>query len=173
MYRLIILLVLLVGVLYSLHLLVQDYQALTAAPKLLRFLFKRDLRSSQHLRGSVRWRRILQHDPIQCARYLYCDLGARPPNNSVGRGFVYMLTLKPHDEDLQSLEYFQMAYHRGQLGGHVGFVGLDDLYILEADRGSKDTFKALPDQATHHILSPDVRSPLGVKTRLSAILDIN
>ncbi|XP_037870452.1 uncharacterized protein LOC105841682 [Bombyx mori] len=120
MYRLIILLVLLVGVLYSLHLLVQDYQALTAAPKLLRFLFKRDLRSSQHLRGSVRWRRILQHDPIQCARYLYCDLGARPPNNSVGRGFVYMLTLKPHDEDLQSLEYFQMAYHRGQLGGIFG-----------------------------------------------------
>lgn len=32
---------LLLGVLYSIHILVQDYQAVTA-PKLLRLLFKRD-----------------------------------------------------------------------------------------------------------------------------------
>ena len=41
---------------------------------------------------AVRWKRILLCDPIQCARYLYCELGAQPANNEVLRGFVYMLT---------------------------------------------------------------------------------
>ncbi|KAJ8721632.1 hypothetical protein PYW07_002407 [Mythimna separata] len=112
--RLIILLALLVGVLYSLHLLVQDYQALTAASKLLRFLFKRDLTSSQiNTKPAVRWKRILQCDPIQCARYLYCELGAQPASNEVLRGFVYMLTLDPSEQDSAAHTVFKEAYEHG------------------------------------------------------------
>lgn len=46
--RLIILMGLMLGVLYSLHLLVKDYQALTG-PKLLRLLFKRDANATNSM----------------------------------------------------------------------------------------------------------------------------
>ncbi|XP_021201412.3 uncharacterized protein LOC110384450 [Helicoverpa armigera] len=110
--KLIILLALLVGVLYSLHLLVQDYQALTAASKLLRFLFKRDLSSQNTVKPAVRWKRILLCDPIQCARYFYCELGAQR-NNEVLQGFVYMLTLEPTENDSSAHAVFKEAYEHG------------------------------------------------------------
>ncbi|XP_035434245.2 uncharacterized protein LOC118265465 isoform X1 [Spodoptera frugiperda] len=113
--KLIILLALLVGVLYSLHLLVQDYQALTAASKLLRFLFKRDLSSQMYTKPAVRWKRILLCDPIQCARYFYCELGAQPVNNEVLRGFVYMLTLEPTEQDSYAHSVFKEAYDHGMM----------------------------------------------------------
>lgn len=40
---------------------------------------------------TVRWRKILLHDHIQCARYLYCNLGAHSPDNEMQRSFIYML----------------------------------------------------------------------------------
>ncbi|XP_075974411.1 uncharacterized protein LOC142975453 isoform X2 [Anticarsia gemmatalis] len=113
--RLIILLALLVGVLYSLHLLVKDYQALTAASKLIRMLFKRDVGSHNYTKPAVRWRRILLYDPIQCARYLYCELGAQPPNNEVRQGFIYMLTLEPDEENASAHGVFKEAYDHGRL----------------------------------------------------------
>ncbi|XP_026315625.1 uncharacterized protein LOC113226988 isoform X2 [Hyposmocoma kahamanoa] len=112
--KLIILLALLIGVLYCIHLLVKDYQALQA-PKLLRMLFKRDV-NLQKTRPNVRWRKILQHDTIQCTRLLFCDLGVRPPDTEVRRGFVFMLTLNPHEEDSSSQTEFQKAYRFGKLG---------------------------------------------------------
>ncbi|KAJ8730924.1 hypothetical protein PYW08_002337 [Mythimna loreyi] len=111
--RLIILLALLVGVLYSLHLLVKDYQALTTASKLLRALFKRDLSSQSYTKPAVRWKRILLYDPIQCARYFYCELGAQPNNDEVLRGFVYMLTLDPTEQDSAAHSVFKEAYDYG------------------------------------------------------------
>ncbi|RVE52642.1 hypothetical protein evm_002761 [Chilo suppressalis] len=111
--RLIILLALLVGVLYCLHLLVKDYQALTA-PRLLRFLFKRDVNSFNNtVRPGVRWKMILMHDPIQCARYLFCDLGSRSSHTDVQKGFIYMLTLEPRQQDILSHEVFLKAYNYG------------------------------------------------------------
>lgn len=41
---------------------------------------------------TVRWKKILKYDPIQCARYLYCDVGARLADNELRRGLIYMLT---------------------------------------------------------------------------------
>ncbi|XP_049868143.1 uncharacterized protein LOC126368291 [Pectinophora gossypiella] len=110
--RLIILLALLVGVLYCLHLLVKDYQALTAG-RILRFLFKRDVNSQNYSKPNVRWKKILQFDPIQCARLLYCDIGARPAENQVRRGFAFMLTLEPREEDKSAQEEFIRAYNFG------------------------------------------------------------
>ncbi|XP_073948875.1 uncharacterized protein [Choristoneura fumiferana] len=103
---------LMLGVLYSLHLLVKDYQALTA-PRLLRLLFKRDANATSYTKPHVRWRRILHHDPIKCAQYLYCDLGARPAGDKLRDGFVFMLMLEPHDEDKSSHEVFLQAYKSG------------------------------------------------------------
>ncbi|XP_037298414.1 uncharacterized protein LOC115443061 [Manduca sexta] len=117
--KLIILLGLLLGVLYSIHLLVQDYQALTAAAKFLRFLYKRDVTSQTHVKPSVRWKRILFYDPIQCARYFYCELGARPPNNELVRGFIYMLTLEPKAEDESAHGVFKKAYNQGRNAGSI------------------------------------------------------
>ncbi|CAH0581166.1 unnamed protein product [Chrysodeixis includens] len=109
--KLIILLALLVGVLYSLHILVQDYQALSGS-KFLRFLFKRDLSAQNVTKPAVRWKRILRCDPIQCARYFYCELGAAP-NNEERRGFVYMLTLEPTEEESTAHAVFKEAYNYG------------------------------------------------------------
>ncbi|CAH0714250.1 unnamed protein product, partial [Brenthis ino] len=111
--RLILLLGLLIGVLYCLHILAQDYQAISA-PKLLRFLFKRDINSTGS-KPTVRWKKILKYDPIQCARYLYCDLGARLPDNELRRGFIYMLTLGVKEEDKIAQEVFKTAYYEGKL----------------------------------------------------------
>ncbi|KAG7306160.1 hypothetical protein JYU34_008755 [Plutella xylostella] len=113
--KLIILLALLVGVLYCIHLLVKDYQAVTA-PRLLRLLFKRDLSSSQKHKPYVRWKKILHHDAIQCARFVYCSLGYEPLHSEVQGGFVYMLTLPPREEDKSSMEAFQGAYDIGEAG---------------------------------------------------------
>ncbi|XP_063822994.1 uncharacterized protein LOC135072898 [Ostrinia nubilalis] len=115
--RLLILLALLVGVLYCLHLLVKDYQALTA-PRLLRMLFKRDTNSMNESISDwsphVRWRMILHHDPIQCARYLYCELGATSNKHTeLQHGFVYMLTLNPKEVDRTSRDVFIQAYNYG------------------------------------------------------------
>ncbi|XP_072939162.1 uncharacterized protein [Epargyreus clarus] len=112
--KLIILLALLIGVLYGIHILVQDYQAITA-PKLLRLLFKRDVSSHHQYKPHVRWRKVLQYDPIQCARLLYCDLGVEAPDSEVGRGFIFMLTLEPREEDKSSLDVFKKAYQFGRL----------------------------------------------------------
>ncbi|CAG4972171.1 unnamed protein product [Parnassius apollo] len=112
-FKLIILLGLLLGVLYCIHILVQDYQAVTA-PKLLRILFKRDISSHQHNRSNVRWRKILMYDRIQCIRFLYCELGTRPLDEEIRRGFVLMLSLEPREEDSSSLVIFKQAYEYGQ-----------------------------------------------------------
>ncbi|CAB3223829.1 unnamed protein product [Arctia plantaginis] len=113
--RLIILLALLVGVLYSLHLLVKDYQALSAGSRLLRMLFKRDTSSQIYTKPAVRWKRILRYDPIQCGRYFYCELGAQPANNEVRQGFIYMLKLKPSEENKSAHSIFQEAYETGKI----------------------------------------------------------
>ncbi|XP_013142429.1 PREDICTED: uncharacterized protein LOC106106398 [Papilio polytes] len=116
-YKLIILLGLSLGVLYCIHILVQDYQAVTAS-KLLRFLFKRDISSHNYTRPSVRWRKILMYDRIQCARFLYCTLGAATaaagPDGEIRRGLILMLSLDPRDEDKDSLEVFETAYEFGR-----------------------------------------------------------
>ncbi|XP_063384418.1 uncharacterized protein LOC134670535 [Cydia fagiglandana] len=119
--KLIVLLGLLLGVLYCIHLLVQDYQALSAPRMLFRFLFKRDVNAQNYTKPHVRWRRILLHDPIQCARYLYCDLGARPSDTEPRKGFVVMLTLDPHAEDKLSHEVFAKAYESGKLNSDAEY----------------------------------------------------
>ncbi|XP_050346897.1 uncharacterized protein LOC126771182 [Nymphalis io] len=111
--KLLTLLGLLVGVLYCLHILAQDYQAITA-PKLLRLLFKRDINSKKIYTPTVRWSRILKYDPLQCARYLYCDLGARSPDSDLRRGLIYMLALEVKEEDKIALTEFESAYSRGK-----------------------------------------------------------
>ncbi|CAH2235740.1 uncharacterized protein LOC120627553 [Pararge aegeria] len=111
--KLLILLGLLIGVLYGLHILAQDYQAITA-PKLLRLLFKRDLSTITNYKATVRWRKILQYDAIQCARLLYCDLGAHLPDNEFRRGFTYMLAVDTKKEDKAALEEFKTAYFHGR-----------------------------------------------------------
>ncbi|KAL0831122.1 hypothetical protein ABMA28_001992 [Loxostege sticticalis] len=123
--RLLILLALLVGVLYCLHLLVKDYQALTA-PRLLRMLFKRDTNSMNESISAwtphVRWRMILHHDPIQCARYLYCELGATNiKHTDLQRGFVYMLSLEPKELDRTSRDVFLQAYNYGATYKNGGY----------------------------------------------------
>ncbi|XP_014359419.2 uncharacterized protein LOC106711576 [Papilio machaon] len=115
-YKLIILLGLLLGVLYCIHILVQDYQAVTAS-KILRFLFKRDTSSHNYTRPSVRWRKILMYDGIQCTRFLYCALGTATEARSDGevrRGLILMLSLEPRGEDKDSLEVFESAYEFGR-----------------------------------------------------------
>ncbi|XP_075974412.1 uncharacterized protein LOC142975453 isoform X3 [Anticarsia gemmatalis] len=67
------------------------------------------------MKPAVRWRRILLYDPIQCARYLYCELGAQPPNNEVRQGFIYMLTLEPDEENASAHGVFKEAYDHGRL----------------------------------------------------------
>ncbi|XP_052754714.1 uncharacterized protein LOC128201524 isoform X2 [Galleria mellonella] len=115
--RLIILLGLLLGVLYSLHILVKDFQSITSGKLLMKFLFKRDVSSQSSNRyHTVRWKKILLHDTIQCARYLYCDLGANT-DNEIRRGFALMLTLEPLEEDKSSLQVFQQAYELGRTSG--------------------------------------------------------
>ncbi|XP_047530464.1 uncharacterized protein LOC125066438 [Vanessa atalanta] len=111
--KLLVLLSLLVGVLYCLHILAQDYQAITA-PKLLRLLFKRDINSTNNYTPTVRWKRILKYDPLQCARYLYCDLGARSPDSDLRRGLIYMLALEVKEEDKIALTEFESAYSKGR-----------------------------------------------------------
>ncbi|XP_045495159.1 uncharacterized protein LOC123693931 [Colias croceus] len=115
--KLIILLGLLIGVLYCIHILVKDYQAITAA-RVFRFLFKRDLNSVKH-KVNVRWGRILHYDTIQCTRYIFCDLGARPPNNQLREDFIQMLTLEPKEEDVAALDVFKNAYHYGKQAGGI------------------------------------------------------
>ncbi|XP_059049614.1 uncharacterized protein LOC131844691 [Achroia grisella] len=116
-YKLLILLGLLLGVLYSLHLLVKDYQALTAGKFLWKLLFKRDVSSQNSYQyHTVRWKKILGYDAIQCARYFYCDLGAKA-DNEIQKGFVQMLNLRPLEEDKSSLQVFQQAYELGRTSG--------------------------------------------------------
>ncbi|XP_023947520.2 uncharacterized protein LOC112052606 isoform X2 [Bicyclus anynana] len=112
--RLLVLLGLFIGVLYGLHILAQDYQAITK-PKVLRFLFKRDLKYATNYNATVRWRKILQYDTMQCARLLYCDLGAHLPDNELRRGFTYMLALATKEEDNAALEEFKSAYFHGRM----------------------------------------------------------
>ncbi|CAH2076137.1 unnamed protein product, partial [Iphiclides podalirius] len=128
-YKLIILLGLLLGVLYCIHILVQDYQAVTA-PRLLRLLFKRDINTHNYSRPSVRWRKILMYDRIQCTRFLYCTLGAQKPDEEIRRGLILMLRvpcpkglklivlklpiMEPNTEDRTSLKIFKEAYKLGQ-----------------------------------------------------------
>ncbi|XP_060803940.1 uncharacterized protein LOC106132284 [Amyelois transitella] len=115
--RLIILLGLLFGVLYSLHILVKDFQSLTSGGKFLKFLFKRDVSSQSHnLKYHVRWRKILLYDATQCARYFYCSLGSEPADNEL-RGFTFMLTLEPREEDKTSLEIIKAAHEMGNISG--------------------------------------------------------
>ncbi|XP_045768093.1 uncharacterized protein LOC123869290 isoform X1 [Maniola jurtina] len=111
--RLLMVLGLLIGVLYGLHLLAQDYQSITA-PKFLRMLFKRDLNSTTNYKATVRWGKILRYDPIQCARLFYCDLGAHLPDNELRRGFTYMLALDTKEEDKTAMEEFKTAYFHGR-----------------------------------------------------------
>nr|XP_026500904.1 uncharacterized protein LOC113404257 [Vanessa tameamea] len=111
--KLLVLLSLLVGVLYGLHILAQDYQAITA-PKLLRLLFKRDINSTNNYTPTVRWKRILKYDPLQCARYLYCDLGARSADSDLRRGLIYMLALEVKEEDKIAQKEFESAYSKGR-----------------------------------------------------------
>ncbi|XP_053613029.1 uncharacterized protein LOC128676747 isoform X2 [Plodia interpunctella] len=115
--RLLILLGLLFGVLYSLHLLAKDYQALTAASKILKFLFKRDVSSQNYtLKPNVRWRKILLYDATQCARFFYCSLGADTMDAEL-RGFTFMLTLEPREEDKSALEIMKRAHEIGSASG--------------------------------------------------------
>ncbi|KAI5643440.1 hypothetical protein NE865_04616 [Phthorimaea operculella] len=114
--RLIILLALLVGVLYCLHLLVRDYQSLSAG-RLFSFLSKRDIHAQQRSKPTVRWKKILQYDPLHCARSLYCDIGARPVDSEIRRGFTIMLTLEPREEDMSAQEEFIRAYNYGHQYG--------------------------------------------------------
>ncbi|XP_038215068.1 uncharacterized protein LOC119834691 isoform X2 [Zerene cesonia] len=115
--RLIILLGLLIGVLYCIHILVKDYQAISAA-RVFRLIFKRDLNSVRH-KINVRWGRILHYDTIQCTRYIFCDLGMRPPNSQLREDFIQMLTLEPKEEDVAALDIFKNAYHDGKLAGET------------------------------------------------------
>ncbi|XP_050674369.1 uncharacterized protein LOC126971898 [Leptidea sinapis] len=110
--KLIILLGLLIGLLYCVHILVKDYQAITAA-KVFRLLFKRDLNSQKNNRANVRWRKILQYDKIQCIQMLFCDLGQSLPDTQLKREFIEMLRLEPRAEDLPALTIFQLAYNEG------------------------------------------------------------
>ncbi|CAF4848969.1 unnamed protein product [Pieris macdunnoughi] len=111
--KLIILLGLLIGVLYCIHILVKDYQAITAA-KVFRLIFKRDLTSPSSYKAHVRWGKILQYDTIQCTRYLFCDLGASEIKTHLREDFIYMLALEAREEDVTALEVFKNAYNYGK-----------------------------------------------------------
>lgn len=113
-YKLIILLALLAGVLYGLHILAKDFQAITSASKFFRGLFKRDLNAQNNTIPRVRWKNILLHDPIQCARKFYCEL-ANQPASAMHRGFAYMLKLEPFEEDMAAFQAFNEAYNYGRL----------------------------------------------------------
>ncbi|CAK1549468.1 unnamed protein product [Leptosia nina] len=114
--KLIIVLGLLIGVLYCIHILVKDYQAISAA-KVFRLLFKRDLSSPNPYKAHVRWGAILQYDRIQCTRYIFCDLGLRDIKTPLRAGFADMLTLQPRNEDVDALEVFKTAYNYGRSFG--------------------------------------------------------
>ncbi|XP_013175176.1 PREDICTED: uncharacterized protein LOC106123413 [Papilio xuthus] len=140
-YKLIILLGLLLGVLYCIHILVQDYQAVTAS-KLLRFLFKRDT-SPNYTKPSVRWRKILMYDKIQCTRFLYCALGAAAeagPDGELPTGLILMLSLEPRGEDKDSLEVFQNAYEFGRNAHTLCQIHVYDMHQDEHLYPGSETF---------------------------------
>ncbi|GBP87956.1 hypothetical protein EVAR_62771_1 [Eumeta japonica] len=66
----------------------------------------------------VRWKKILYHDPLSCARLLYCGLGGAGAAGDLQQGLAYMLTLDPKEEDTTSLEAYREAYDYGRLGSN-------------------------------------------------------
>ncbi|XP_061382077.1 uncharacterized protein LOC116768731 [Danaus plexippus] len=124
--KLLLLLGLLIGVLYCLHILAKDYQAIFK-PKFFR-LTKRNVNTFGENGPTVRWRKILLHDHIQCARYLYCNLGAHSPDNEMQRSFIYMLNLQTKEEDRSAAEEFKAAYLHGKL--HVNPKSCNEKYPM-------------------------------------------
>ncbi|XP_041988174.1 uncharacterized protein LOC121739705 [Aricia agestis] len=111
--KLILLLGALAAVLYSVHILVKDYQALTAS-KVLKLLFKRETDGRDKPMPRVRWGQMLRYDPVQCARYLYCALGSQPGDNGLRRGLISMLDLAPAEADREAYETFKSAFILGR-----------------------------------------------------------
>ncbi|KAG5672365.1 hypothetical protein PVAND_002497 [Polypedilum vanderplanki] len=122
--RLLLLLVVGLGALYTIHLLAQDYMKISAGSKVAaRLLFgKRDLSNLSRnitqeeieFEEKIDWDKVLKRDPFSCALSLICQLAAGAEKENQDANGIYELITNSIENKMKLPKKLIKAYEQGQ-----------------------------------------------------------